>query len=97
MLPQCCNVCIYVKGEIMIIKPLIHHGNSRALLIDKLLQAAGLDEDPALFQITIDPNGGIIIQSVKAVNENLHNEAFRQVLKENDDLIKRLSHFPIKD
>lgn len=74
------------------IKSLIHHGNSRALVIDKaLLQAAGLDEDKALFQITVDPNGGMIIQSVKAVNDNLHEEAFRQVLKENDALMKRLS------
>lgn len=74
------------------IKSLIHHGNSRALVIDKaLLQAAGLDENKALFQITIDPNGGILIQSVKAVNEKLHKEAFRQILKENDALLKRLS------
>lgn len=74
------------------IKPLIQHGNSRALVIDKaLLQAAGLDENNALFQITIDPNGGILIQSVKATNGNLHKEAFRQVLKENDALMKRLS------
>lgn len=74
------------------IKSLIHHGNSRALVIDKaLLQAAGLDEDKALFQITVDPNGGILIQSVKAVNENLHQESFRQVLRENDALMKRLS------
>jgi antitoxin component of MazEF toxin-antitoxin module len=74
------------------IKSLIHHGNSRALVIDKaLLQAAGLDEDTALFQITVDPNGGILIQSVKAANDNLHQEAFRQVLKENDALMKRLS------
>jgi len=75
-----------------LIKSLIHHGNSRALVIDKaLLQAAGLDEDKALFQITIDPNGGILIQSVKSVNEKLHKEAFRQILKENDTLLKRLS------
>jgi antitoxin component of MazEF toxin-antitoxin module len=74
------------------IKSLIRHGNSRALVIDKaLLRAAGLDEDTALFQITVDPTGGILIQSVKAVNENLHQEAFRQVLKENDALMKRLS------
>ncbi|MBS0622800.1 MAG: hypothetical protein JSR80_07580 [Verrucomicrobia bacterium] len=74
------------------IKPLIHHGNSRALVIDKaILQAAGLDEDKALFQITIDPNGGILIQSVKAVSDTLHQKAFREVLKENDALMKRLS------
>lgn len=74
------------------IKSLIRHGNSRALVIDKsILQAAGLDEDTALFQITIDPNGGIVIQSVHSVNDNLHQETFRQVLKENDALMKRLS------
>lgn len=74
------------------IKSLIPYGNERALIIDKaLLQAAGLDEDKALFKITIDPNGGILIQSVKAVYEDLHQEAFIQVLKENDSLMKRLS------
>lgn len=74
------------------IKPLIQHGNSRALVIDKaLLLAAGLDEDKALFQITVDPNGGILIQSVKSANAKLHKKAFREVLKENDSLMKRLS------
>jgi antitoxin component of MazEF toxin-antitoxin module len=73
------------------IKSLIQHGNSRAIIIDKsILQAAGLDEDKALFQITINPNGGIIIQSVKAVNEDLHKKALREILKENDALMKRL-------
>jgi antitoxin component of MazEF toxin-antitoxin module len=74
------------------IKSLIQHGNSSALVIDKaLLQAAGLDENSALFQITINPNGGILIQSVKAANDSLHEETFRQVLKENAALMKRLS------
>ena len=74
------------------IKSLIQHGNSRALVIDKaILQAAGLDENNALFQITIDPNGGILIQSVKSPNESLHKKAFREVLKENNSLMKRLS------
>lgn len=74
------------------IKSLIKHGNSRAIVIDKaLLQAAGLDEDNALFQITVNPDGGILIQSIKGVDENLHQSAFREVLKENDELMKRLS------
>ncbi len=74
------------------IKSLIQHGNSSALVIDKaLLQAAGLDESNALFQITVDPNGGMLIQSVKATNDSLHRENFRKVLKENDALMKRLS------
>ena len=79
------------RGGRAVIKSLIHHGNSRALVIDKaLLQAAGLDEN-ALFQITVDPNGGILIQSVKAANSDLHKAVFREVLKENDALMKRLS------
>ncbi len=74
------------------IKSLIHHGNSRALIIDQeLLKAAGLNGDTALFQITIDPNGGLLIQSVEAVNNDLHQETFRQLLKEHDALMKRLS------
>ncbi len=74
------------------IKQLIKHGNNSALVIDKaLLDAAGLSEKTAWFQITVDPNGGITIQSVKAVNPDLHKKAFRDVLKENDDLLKRLS------
>lgn len=75
------------------IKSLIHYGNSRALVLDRaLLQAAGLDEDNALFQIIVDPNGGILIQSVKATDDGIHKETFRQVLEENDLLIKRLSN-----
>jgi len=74
------------------IKSLVPHGNSRALVIDKsILLAAGLDENKALFQITVDPNGGLLIQSVTAINEDLHKKAFREVLKEHDALMKRLS------
>ena len=74
------------------IKQLIHHGNSRAIVIDKaLLEAAHLDPDSALFQIVVNPNGGITIQSVEAVNTKLHKKAFREVLKENNGLMKRLA------
>ncbi len=70
------------------IKSLIRYGNQRVLVIDKaLLEAAGLDEKTALFQITVNPNGGMLIQSV----DNLHQEAFREVVQENDILMKRLS------
>ncbi len=75
------------------IKKLIRHGNSKAIVIDKaILLAAGLDEDTALFQITVDPNGGIVIQSVKTDNDTLYKKAFREVLEENDLLMKRLSN-----
>lgn len=60
--------------EGMMIKRLISHGDSRALVIDRvLLQAAGLDEDTALFQIVVDPNGVMIIQSVQSPN-NQHSK-----------------------
>lgn len=74
----------------MIIKQLTQSGNSKAIVIDKsLLQAAGLDEN-ALFQIVINPNGGMLIQSVEVMNENLVKSAFRKVMKRNHKLLKRL-------
>lgn len=51
------------------IKRLIRHGRSRAIVIEKkLLEAAGLSED-ALFQITLNPCGGLIIQSLDRSDE----------------------------
>ena len=75
----------------MIVKSLIKHGNSKAIVIDKaLLAAAGLDED-TLFQISVDPNGGITIQSIQPVNEDLFKKSMDRVLKKNKNLLKRLS------
>lgn len=52
----------------MQVKQLVQHGNSKALIIDKsILNAAGLD-DTTLFQIVVDSNVGVTIQSVKPVN-----------------------------
>ena len=79
------------EGENMIIKQLTQSGNSKAIVIDKaLLQAAGLDEN-ALFQVVINPNGGMLIQSVQTTNENLVKSAFRKVMKKNHNLLKRLA------
>lgn len=79
------------EEENMIVKQLTKSGNSKAIVIDKaLLQAAGLDEN-ALFQITINPNGGMLIQSVQATNEDLVKAAFRNVMKKNKNLIQRLA------
>ena len=75
----------------MLVKHLIKHGNSRAIVIDKsVLQAAGLDEN-ALFQIVVDPNSGITIQSVKPSNEKLFKESLNKIIKKHDKLFKRLS------
>lgn len=74
----------------MQVKHLVQHGNSRALVIDKaVLQAAGLDEN-SLFQIVVDSNTGVTIQSVKPVNSKFE-EAKKYVFKEYADLFKRLS------
>ena len=75
----------------MIIKQLTQSGNSKAIVIDKiLLQAAGLDES-ALFQVVINPSGGLLIKSVQATNENLVKLAFRKVIKKNYNSLKRLA------
>lgn len=75
----------------MIVKHLTQSGNSKAILIDKaLLQAAGLDEN-ALFSVIVNPNGGLTIQSVESTHSEIKNAAFRQVLKNNYDLLKRLT------
>jgi antitoxin component of MazEF toxin-antitoxin module len=73
------------------LKHLIQHGNSKALVIDKaILQAAGLDEN-ALFQVVVDPNVGITIQSVKPTDEEAFNKSFKKVLKKHGKLFKRLA------
>ena len=72
------------------IKGLTQIGNSKALVIDKAtLQAAGLSDNP-LFQITINPNGGLLIQSVDHSNEDLHKKNVKKVIKKHSKLIERL-------
>ena len=74
------------------IKHLVSHGNSKALVIDKaLLQAAGLS-DKVAFQVTIHPHG-ITIQSV--CYEEATPEEFRraadEILTSKNELFKRLA------
>lgn len=74
----------------MTVKRLVQHGNSKAIVIDKaILQVAGLDEN-ALFQITVNSNSGVTIQSVKPLNSKFE-EAKDYVFKEYAELFKRLS------
>lgn len=79
-------------GDYMtIIKALTQSGNSKAIILDKsILQAAGLD-DNALFAIIINPNGGITIQSVESTHSEIKKQAFRKVMKDNYDLLRRLA------
>lgn len=79
-----------IGGSVMLVKQLVQHGNSKAIVIDKMvLQAAGLDEN-TLFQIVIDPNVGITIQSVKPVNDNFI-QSFDKVMKKYDKVFKKLA------
>jgi len=74
----------------MQVKHLVQHGNSKALIIEKaVLQAAGLDEN-SLFQIVVDSNSGITIQSVKPVNDKFE-EAKNHVYDDYEALFKRLA------
>ncbi len=67
------------------------HGNSRALVIDKsLLQAAGIDEKTA-FQITVNPSGGLLIQSVSGVDEKQFESYYEELDTELFNLMKSLS------
>lgn len=72
-------------------KKLIKHGNSRALVVDKaLLEAAGLSED-ALFQVTINPSGGLVIQSLENNRTELFQEKFEELNRKYKSLMKRLA------
>lgn len=74
-----------------IIKTLSQSGNSKAIFLDKyILQAAGLDDD-TLFAVTINPSGGVTIQSIESSHAEIKQAAYRKVLKENRDLLKRLA------
>jgi antitoxin component of MazEF toxin-antitoxin module len=82
---------MYIHKEVIVqVKHLIKHGNSKAIVIDKsILQAAGLDEN-CLFQIVVDSNTGITIQSVKPVNSTF-KEVKNDVFKKYATLFKNLS------
>lgn len=67
-------------------KRLTKHGNSRAIVVDKaLLEAAGISED-ALFQISVNPSGGLVIQSI----EDNATEAFRENFEKMNKKYKKL-------
>ena len=73
------------------IKRLIKHGNSRAIVVDKaLLEAAGISED-ALFQVSVNPNGGLIIQSVEDTKVDVLRESFKKLNKKYSKLMQRLA------
>jgi antitoxin component of MazEF toxin-antitoxin module len=72
-------------------KRLTKHGNSRAIVIDKgILEAAGISEN-ALFQISINPSGGLVIQSVEDNNRDVFRENFEKLNKKYRKLMQNLA------
>ena len=75
------------------LKRLIKHGNSRAIVVDKaILEAAGIPED-ALFQISVNPSGGLVIQSILDVEIKLDEfrEKFKELNKKHKKLMQNLA------
>jgi antitoxin component of MazEF toxin-antitoxin module len=73
------------------LKKLIKHGNSRAIVVDKaLLDAAGISEN-TLFQITINPSGGLVIQSVTDDKTELFQKKFEGLNQRYKKLMKNLA------
>lgn len=72
-------------------KRLIKHGNSRAIVVDKaLLEAAGISEN-ALFQISVNPSGGLVIQSVEDNKTDVFQENFEKLNKKHKKLMQNLA------
>jgi antitoxin component of MazEF toxin-antitoxin module len=73
------------------IKRLIKHGNSRAIVVDKaILEAAGIPED-VLFQISVNPSGGLVIQSVLDIKLNEFRGKFKELNKQHKKLMQNLA------
>lgn len=72
-------------------KRLIKHGNSRAIVVDKvLLEAAGISES-TLFQISVNPSGGLVIQSVEDKKTDIFRENFERLNKKHKKLMQNLA------
>ncbi len=73
------------------IKKLVKHGHGHALVINKsLLRAARLKED-AIFQVIVNPNGGLLIQSVEVSSSKKFERQYNELSVELFELMKSLS------
>jgi hypothetical protein len=80
-----------MQKELGMIKRLIKHGNSRAIVVDKpLLEAAGIAEN-ALFQISVNPSGGLVIQSIADNKADIFREKFKELNKKHSKLMQNLA------
>jgi antitoxin component of MazEF toxin-antitoxin module len=72
-------------------KKLVKHGNSKAIIVDKaLLEAAGLSEN-TLFQVTLNPSGGLVIQSIDDNKTAVFQEKFDELNEKYRNLMQRLA------
>lgn len=86
MIPLCIR-----RKEVFMLKRLIKHGNSRAIVVDKtLLEAAGISEN-AIFQITVNPSGGLIIQSIEDDKTDVFQKNFEKLNKQYKNLMQNLA------
>ena len=73
------------------LKRLIKHGNNRAIVVDKaLLEAAGISEN-ALFQISVNPSGGLVIQSITETHLDAFREKFKELNRQHKKLMQNLA------
>lgn len=73
------------------LKRLVKHGNSRAIVVDKaILEAAGIAEN-ALFQISVNPSGGLVIQSVLDTKVDEFRKNFKKLNKQHKKLMQNLA------
>jgi hypothetical protein len=73
------------------IKSLVKYKNSWAIVVDKsLLEAAGISED-AFFQISINPGGGLVIQSIQDDKTDFFRENFNRLNKKYSKLMRNLA------
>lgn len=73
------------------LKRLIKHGKSRAIVVDEaILEAAGIADD-ALFQISVNPSGGLVIQSVQDSKIDEFRDQFKALNKKHKKLMQNLA------
>ena len=73
------------------LKRLIKHGNSRAIVVEKaLLEAAGISEN-ALSQISVNPSGGLVIQSIEDNKTDIFRKNFDKLNKKHKNLMQNLA------
>ncbi len=60
------------------------------LLLIAILEAAGISEN-ALFQISVNPSGGLVIQSVEDNKTDVFRENFEKLNKQHKKLMQNLA------